>query len=187
MTPRAAPTLPDFVRPDLRVLAIGINPSPHAVRAGYPFAFARNRFWPALNASRLLDAPLEPGPAAMQILLDRYAIGFTDVVKRPTPGLKDLARREFSAAVPLLAGKLERLRPRVLWFHGMTAARAVVREMHAGRVELDWGEQAFRLCAARCWISPNPSPANARFTLGDLVASYDGLAALLAGDHASGY
>ena len=183
MTTRAEPTLPDFVRPDLNVLAIGINPSPHAVRAGYPFAFVRNRFWPALNASRLLDEALEPGPAAMQVLLDRYRIGFTDVVKRPTPGLKDLARRDFRAAIPLLAAKLEHLRPRVLWFHGMTAARAVVREMRDARTELDWGEQVFALCGARCWISPNPSPANARFALGDLVASYDGLAALLADDY----
>ncbi|MEQ8232888.1 MAG: mismatch-specific DNA-glycosylase [Gammaproteobacteria bacterium] len=173
-------TLPDFVRPGLRVLAVGINPSPHAVRAGYPFAFPRNRFWPALNASRLLDAPLVPSVAAMKVLRDRYGIGFTDVVKRPTPGVRDLARRDFAAAVPLLGEKITRLAPRVLWFHGMVAARAVCRELAPADVVAGWGEQPYLVAGTRSWVSPNPSPANARFSLAELVASYDGLADVLA-------
>ncbi|MEQ8663233.1 MAG: mismatch-specific DNA-glycosylase [Gammaproteobacteria bacterium] len=174
------PTLADFVRPGLRVLAVGINPSPHAVRAGYPFAFARNRFWPALNASRLVDTPLTPGIDAMRVLLDDHGIGFTDVVKRPTPGVRDLARRDFVAAVPVFAAKLDRLAPRVVWFHGMIAARAVCRELVVAGPPAGWGEQPFMLAGARCFISPSPSPANARFALADLVASYDALARLLA-------
>ena len=33
---------------------------------------------------------------------------------------------------------------------------------------------------ARVYISPNPSPANASYSVADLTASYDGLAALRA-------
>lgn len=172
-------TLPDFIAEPLHVLAIGINPSLHAVRAGYPFAFARNRFWPALNASRLVTEPLEPGAAAMRTLAARYGIGFTDVVKRPTPGMKDLRAADFAAGVPVLLGKIERHAPRVLWFHGKTAAAEFVRRT-GGEPELCWGLQPGPVAGRPCWVSPNPSPANASFSLADLVASYDALAAWLA-------
>ena len=65
-------TLPDAVREGLRAIAVGINPSLPSVRAGFYFANPRNRFWPALNASRLVDAPLEPGPGAVTVLVERY-------------------------------------------------------------------------------------------------------------------
>lgn len=170
-------TLPDFIEEPVRVLGIGINPSLHAVRAGYPFAFPRNRFWPALNASRLVDEPLEPGIAAMHTLAARYGIGFTDLVKRPTPGLRDLSAADFAAGVPVLVEKIARFRPRVLWFHGKSAAREFARRSgHA--MDLRWGLQTERVAGCRCYVSPNPSPANAAYSLADLVASYDELAAL---------
>ena len=83
-------TLQDYIRNDLRILSIGLNPSLPSVQAGFYFANPRNRFWRALQGSGLLDDELEPGAGAMDVLLDRYAIGFTDVVKRPTAGGKDL-------------------------------------------------------------------------------------------------
>ncbi|MGR8920511.1 MAG: mismatch-specific DNA-glycosylase [Gammaproteobacteria bacterium] len=173
-------TLPDFIAPGLRALVVGINPSLHAARAGYPFAFRQNRFWPALNASRLVDEPLEPGVAATRRLLEHYRIGFTDVVKRPTPGSRDLRAADFARDAPLLAAKVERAAPQMLWFHGKLAAREFCRRLLPGAAEVgDWGEQAFRFAGARCFVSPNPSPANARYRLADFVASYDALAALI--------
>ena len=47
-------TLPDYLRPGLDIVSIGINPSLPSVREGYYFANPRNRFWRALNASGLL-------------------------------------------------------------------------------------------------------------------------------------
>ena len=77
-------TLADFIAQDCRVLSIGLNPSLNAVRDGYPFSTRQNRFWPALNRSKLIDAPLTPSVAAMEVLVERYRFGFTDVVKRPS-------------------------------------------------------------------------------------------------------
>ncbi len=173
-------TLPDYIDADLRVLAIGINPSLHAARAGYPFAFVRNRFWPALNASRLIDEQLEPGVAATRRLLERHRIGFTDVVKRPTAGMRDLRARDFAREVPRLRDKIALARPQVLWFHGKVAADAFCRHLLSGTAVGDWGLQAFRYGTAACFVSPNPSPANARFVLADFIASYDDLADTLA-------
>ena len=108
---------PDFMPSALVVLSIGINPSPHALRSGYPFAFARNRFWPALNGSRLLEEALQPGVAAMAVLGQRYGFGFPDVVKRATPGMKNLKAADYDADAPLLLAKIRRHRPAVFPWH----------------------------------------------------------------------
>jgi len=100
-------TLPDAVRPGLRAIAVGINPSLPSVRAGFYFANPRNRFWPALNASRLVDEPLEPGPGAVAVLVERYGIGFTDIVKRPTAGSAELRPGEYRVG----AARLDSARP----------------------------------------------------------------------------
>ena len=79
-------TLSDYLGPGLEIVSIGLNPSLPSVREGFYFANPRNRFWRALNGSGLLAEPLVPGVAAMEVLLTRDRIGFTDVVKRPTAG-----------------------------------------------------------------------------------------------------
>ena len=105
-------TLPDAVREGLRAIAVGINPSLPSVRAGFYFANPRNRFWPALNASRLVDAPLEPGPDAVTVLVERYGIGFTDIVKRPTAGSGELRPREYREGAARLEALVESARAR---------------------------------------------------------------------------
>ena len=54
----------------------------------------------------------------MDVLLERYGIGFTDVVMRPTAGGKDLLAADFREWVPRLDDKLLRYQQTVAWFHG---------------------------------------------------------------------
>ena len=173
-------TLPDAVRTGLRALAVGINPSLPSVRQGFCFANPRNRFWPALNASRLVDAPLEPGPDAVAVLVERYRIGFTDIVKRPTAGSAELRAHEFREGAVRLEALLLRLQPRVVWFQGAQAWRAFAR--HAGwRItgRVAWGAQDGTVGGARVFVTPNPSPANAAWSLPALVQWFDVLADFL--------
>ena len=173
-------TLPDAVQEGLRALAVGINPSLPSVRAGFCFANPRNRFWPALNASRLVDAPLDPGPDAVAVLVDRYGIGFTDIVKRPTAGSGELGPREFREGAARLEALVLRLEPGVVWFQGAMAWRAFAR--HARwRVtgEMRWGAQEWTIGDARIFVTPNPSPANASHSLAALVEWFDALADFL--------
>ena len=173
-------TLPDAVRPGLRALAVGINPSLPSVREGFCFANPRNRFWPALNASRLVDAPLAPGPDAVAVLVERYGIGFTDVVKRPTAGSAELRPREYREGAARLEAMVLRLDPGVVWFQGAQAWRAFAR--HAGRRiggRVEWGPQQGTIGRARIFVTPNPSPANASYRLADLVRWLDVLADFL--------
>lgn len=168
-------TLPDWLAPDLRIVSIGVNPSIPAAKAGFPFANPRNRFWPALNASRLVAAPVEPGVAAMDILLTRDRIGFTDVVKRATPMEKDVGAAEFRDGARALLAKLRHHRPRMIWLQGRKPYESLCRaaEIEAGR---EWGLQQERLEDVPLFVTPNPSPANAAFSLDTLVDYYNALA-----------
>lgn len=170
------PTLPDWLAPDLRIVSVGVNPSIPAAKAGFPFANPRNRFWPALNASRLVAAPLEPGVAAMDILLTRDRIGFTDVVKRASAMEKDVSRREFRAGAEALLAKLEKFTPRLIWLHGRKPFESLCQAagLEAGR---GWGLQETRLAGVPMFVTPNPSPANAAFSLAELIEWYNRVAA----------
>ena len=173
-------TLPDAVREGLRAMAVGINPSLPSVRAGFCFANPRNRFWPALNASRLVDTPLEPGPDAIAVLVERYGIGFTDIVKRPTAGSAELRTREFREGAARLEALIVRLEPKVVWFQGAQAYRAFAR--HAGWTvtgRIEWGPRQEIIAGARVFVTPNPSPANATYALSELVRWFDALVAFL--------
>jgi TDG/mug DNA glycosylase family protein len=175
-------TLPDLLAEGLAVVFIGINPSRYSVEKGHYFARPGNRFWPAFSLSRLsLPARQAFGVETLgpghDRLLPRHGIGFTDVVKRATPRSTDLAAGELAASAPALFRKLERWRPRVACFHGVTGYRpfreAVLRlpGKSAGL-----GAQEERLGTTRLFVVPNPSGGNAHFSLADQAAWYDRLA-----------
>lgn len=171
-------TLPDLLAPGLRLLSIGLNPSLPSVAAGFYFANPRNRFWRALNASELLGAPLQPGVAAMTELLHREAIGFTDVVKRPTRGAGELRAQDYREGVPILLGHIEQFQPACAWFHGKVAYRHFLRYAQTDTQECEWGQQRLRIGTTRLYVTPNPSPANAAWSLEALIGWYNRLAKL---------
>jgi TDG/mug DNA glycosylase family protein len=178
-------TLPDLLAPGLDVVFVGINPSLYAVARGHYFARPTNRFWPAFSRSRLsaaariglgLDAL---GPQHDAALLP-FGIGFTDVVRRPTRNAAQVRPEEFRAWAPRLRLRLERCRPRLACFQGLTG----FRPFHRHALGLDGspalGPQRVGLGATHLYVVPSPSPANAHFTPADQVAWYDDLADYLA-------
>ncbi len=172
-------TLEDYLGPGLRLVSVGLNPSLNSVRAGFYFATPRNRFWHALNASRLISAPVSPGPGVEARLLRHEGIGFTDVVKRPSAGARDLRASDFREWAPVLRDRLLAHRPRCAWFHGKVAYTNFLR--HTGIADpagVDWGLQPTSIGEVRVFVTPNPSPANAAFSLAEIVAWYDRLAEL---------
>ena len=174
-------TLPDYVAPGLRVLSVGINPSLRAVREGFYFPNPHNRFWPALNASGLLTAPVVPGPGAMALILARDRIGFTDLCKTPSSMAHHLRAADYREGAARLARIVAECRPPVLWFHGAMAYRAFCREALTPpppRVEV--GLQTPTFAGAGIFVTPNPSPANARYSLVMLIDAYRELAGVLA-------
>lgn len=178
--PAVSGSLPDYLAADLRVLSVGINPSLRAVREGFYFPNPHNRFWRALNASGLLRAPVTPGPAAMQLILTRDRIGFTDLCKTASSMAHQVRAADFRAGAARLATVIEHCRPRVLWFHGATAYRAFCRQALGAQGTVEPGVQPQRFGGAPIFVSPNPSPANARYSLDDLIGCYRQLADFVA-------
>jgi TDG/mug DNA glycosylase family protein len=150
------------------------------VAAGFYFANPRNRFWRVLNASGLLSESIEPGPAAMGRLLEQERMGFTDLVKRPTRGAADLRAGDYRAAAPCLRSLVEKYQPQCAWFHGKLAYGYFVRYGGVATTDVKWGLQADSIGQSRIFVTPNPSPANAAFSVDDLVTAYRQLAAYLA-------
>ncbi|MCH9674831.1 MAG: mismatch-specific DNA-glycosylase [Gammaproteobacteria bacterium] len=168
----------------MAIISIGLNPGWHSVTAGIYFANPRNRFWTACERADLFQgwnvghAGLEP--RVFQTLVAARVMGFTDVVKRPTRGANDLRAGDFRRWVPVLERKLTTLGAAIVWFHGRVAWRQFVRfssmlETSSLRGAEVWGEQAVRIGASRVYVTPNPSSANAAFSLDALVGHYRGL------------
>jgi double-stranded uracil-DNA glycosylase len=178
-------TLPDYLRPGLDLVFVGINPGLYSVARGHYFARPTSRFWPAFSSSRL-GAPIRAalsvetlGPEHDGTLL-RFGIGFTDMVKRPSANAAELTPRDFEEGAPKLTARLRRCRPRVACFHGLTAYRPFLRlALRRPDVVPELGAQAEAFASTRLFVVPNPSPANAHFTVRDQRAWYDHLAEFL--------
>jgi TDG/mug DNA glycosylase family protein len=110
-----------------------------------------------------------------------FGIGFTDVVKRASGSAAELDRGDFEKWAPRLLGKLRRAAPRVACFHGLTAYRPFLAlALHDSERAPTLGAQPEVVGSTRLFVVPNPSPANAHFTLADQAAWYDRLADFLA-------
>lgn len=174
-------TLPDYLAAGLDLVFIGINPGSYSVARGRYFARSTSRFWPAFSRSRL-SLPIRRalradrlGPEHDATLL-RFGIGFTDVVKRPSANAAGLTPRDFAEWAPRLGARLRRLRPRVACFHGVTAYRPFAAIVLGLDEPPTLGLQPTAFGPTRLFVAPNPSPANAHFTVDDQKAFYDRLA-----------
>src|SRR5260370_7830887 len=121
-------TLPDYLQPGLDLVFVGINPGLYSVQRGHVCARLMSRFWPAFSASKLSERVrralgTDTLRAEHDAELPRFGIGFTDVVKRPSANAAHLNADDFRKWVPCLLEKLQRYRPRVACFHGLTAYR----------------------------------------------------------------
>ena len=173
-------TLPDYLRDGLTVVSIGINPSLPSVAAGFYFANPRNRFWKALDQSGIVPVPLTPGEAAQEALFHSHGFGFTDVVKRPSAGMSALRAADYREGAPVLRKKLLSHQPLIAWFHGKEAYRNYRKYTGEPNESLDWGEQSHHIGQSYVFVTPNPSPANAAFSLAVLIAWYTRLGELRA-------
>lgn len=168
-------TLPDYLKEGLDIVLVGLNPSAYSARVGHYFANPRNRFWAAFNRSGLVEAPVS---AETDHTLLNHGIGFTDLVKRPTNQASNLTTADYHQWAPILKAKLKRYRPLIVCFHGLMAYQAYLRHAEGIRDKPVLGEQSRPIGPSRVFVVPNPSPANAQYTLETLVEWYRHLKAL---------
>ena len=162
-------TLPDYLAAGLDIVFVGINPGIQSAQVGHYFAGSRNRFWDALNRSGLVDEELGPDTDARII---QHGIGLTDVVKRPTGRASGLQSSDFRRWGPILKEKLERFRPAIVCFHGVTGYRSYLRFAEGVASRPGLGLQRHHIGASEVFVVPNPSAANAAYSLDTLVLWY---------------
>ncbi len=160
-------TLPDYLRPGLKLVFIGLNPGLYSAHAGKYFARRTNRFWPALAASHFFGREVAAGDE--KILFERN-VGFTDVVKRATAQIDELTPEEIITGAKALRRKLENFSPGVACFIGLTGFRWVF-EVPA-KTKIICGPQPQQIGDTRIYVLPSTSAANAHFPPAQIVAEF---------------
>jgi TDG/mug DNA glycosylase family protein len=156
---RRARTLPDTVGPGMRTLVCGLNPSLVAADAGFGYAGASNRFWPAAVRSGLVTRARHPLGCLVH---DR--LGMTDLVKRATPGAGVLTSGEYRAGVARVRALVHWLQPRVVLFVGLAGWRAAVDRRAIP------GLQPEPFAGAPAYVMPSTSGLNAHARPDELAA-----------------
>jgi TDG/mug DNA glycosylase family protein len=160
-------TVEDVIRPGLRVLFCGINPSLYSAAVGRHFARPGNRFWLALHSGGFTPRRLEP--SEQEKLLD-LGLGITNVVARATARADELSTEELREGGARLAEKVAKFGPDWLAVVGITAYRTAF-----GVPKTKIGRQDGRIGGAAVWVLPNPSGLNAHWTPATLAAEFDRL------------
>ncbi len=165
-------TLPDYLKGGLDIVLVGLNPSQVSVERGHYFANPRNRFWRAFNQSGLIDAPV-----AMEEdhELTDYGIGFTDLVKRPSRQASTLRAKDYREGAPMLKEKMLRWEPAIACFQGLTVYANYLRYAEGLKLKVELGLQPHTIGTSRVFVVPNPSPANAQYSLDTLVCWFQEL------------
>ncbi len=147
-------SLPDYLRPGLRLLIVGINPGYYSAQVGHYYARPGNLFWWGLSNSGLVPKALGPEDDAELL---NYGIGLTDVVKRATHSSGDLTQEEFDSGAKATARMIEEYQPAVVCFVGILGATAFLgRQVRPGPLEEKIGN-------TRLFAIPSPSRRNAHY------------------------
>jgi TDG/mug DNA glycosylase family protein len=170
---RRARTLPDTVRPGMRLLVCGLNPSLRAADAGIGFVTPGNRFWPAALAAGLVSRDRDSRHA-----LVAHGVGMTDLVKRATVGAAELAPQEYRDGAARVARLAAWLRPGAVCFVGLAGYRTAVDR------RAQPGAQPERFGGVPAYVMPSTSGLNARVPLAELTHHLRE-AARLGGEHAA--
>jgi TDG/mug DNA glycosylase family protein len=157
-------TVPDVLKPDLRVLFCGINPGLWSGATGHHFARPGNRFWPALFRSGFTPRLLRPDEEHELLAL---GVGITNVAARTTAKADELTPQELRDGGRELVERVRRNHPRVLAVLGLGAYRTAF-----GRPKTTVGRQTESLGDTDVWVLPNPSGLNAHYTLDALATEF---------------
>ena len=162
----------DLLKPDLKLLFCGYNPSLVSGRSGYHYAHPGNRFWRVLFAAGITDRLYKPEEDARLLNL---GIGFTNLCPRPTRRADELNREEIRAGAAALRAKLERFKPRAVAYTGIG-----VYKWYRATSKASWGAQEDAVVpGVTDVVVPSPSGLNRMF-FEELVEHYRVLVHFLA-------
>jgi TDG/mug DNA glycosylase family protein len=160
-------SLPDIVAAQMRLLIVGLNPSPYSADHSIGYARPGNRFWPAALAAGIVSVDRDPRHA-----LQHHGLGMTDLVRRTTQRADELDRAEFVSGFERVERLTAWLKPQAVCFVGLGGWRAVVdRKASSGGQDRTLGDRPV-------YVMPHTSGLNAHCRLEDLVAHFRAAAEL---------
>ncbi|KIK64039.1 hypothetical protein GYMLUDRAFT_40269 [Collybiopsis luxurians FD-317 M1] len=122
--------LNDCLLESLDIMFCGINPGQRSAEIGHHFAHASNHFWKCLHLSGL--TPERIPPTEDYTLPERYRLGLTNIVDRPTAEATELKDSEFKEGIVPFLSKVARYRPRIACFIGVRTGRIVLDHVMRG-------------------------------------------------------
>ena len=181
--PSSRVTLPDYLAHDLLILFVGINPGLRSAEVGHHFSGYSNRFWKLLNEARLAPIPVTCTDD-WRLLEWRY--GLTNVVERPTAGVKDLTARDYDRGRTTLLARINRYQPRIVAFLGITVwnqsfsgeSSQTTRQRGNSSVRRV-GLQDKMIGSSKIFVLPNPSGRNAHYSYQEMLALFCELRSLI--------
>jgi double-stranded uracil-DNA glycosylase len=174
--------LSDALRPGVRVILVGINPGVMSAVTGHHFAGPTNRFWGLLYESGVVPEPITHED---DVRLPEWGIGMTNLIARPSPGIDVLKPQEYLEGWTILEKKVERYRPDIVAFVGVTMYRTLWKVIAGGPTGspkpkagpgIKPGFQHATVHGARVFVLPNPSGRNAHFQYDEMLRAFRALA-----------
>jgi TDG/mug DNA glycosylase family protein len=165
--------LPDYLRPGLNAMLVGINPGLRSAQLGHHFAGQSNRFWKLLHASKLVPKLMTYEEDSS---LPEYGLGLTNIAGRPTHSSSDLRRVDYYTGRMALEEKILRLEPKWVAFVGVTVYREYLRGRRGSARKIECGIQKELIGNSRVFVLPNPSGRNAHFSYDEMLRFWKRLA-----------
>jgi TDG/mug DNA glycosylase family protein len=162
--------LTDHIRPGVRILFVGINPSLRSAATGHHFAGYSNRFWKLLFESKLLSESLTYQD---DWRLPDWELGLTNIIQRPSAGIDALKPREYIAGRKRLIATVKHYRPHAVALLGVTIYRTLFSDTKGQRISL--GLQSAQLAGVRVFVLPNPSGRNAHYSYKAMLGAFQAL------------
>ena len=144
-------TLPDLIRPMLKIVFVGTNPGAKSAKIGHYFAGKSNMFWKLLFESKLTSKRLT---TETDDELLNYEYGLTDVIKRPTRSTSELRSIDGAGARKRLERVIEKHTPNIVAFVGKTGFRYYLCDKEC---TLFYGKQKFTIKKSIVYLLPSTS------------------------------
>ncbi|KAI1128783.1 DNA glycosylase [Nemania abortiva] len=173
------PPLIDVITPNLLILFIGLNPGVQTARSGHAYAHPSNLFWKLLYSSGITPVPCKPEED--RTLPERFSLGNTNIVSRPSRNGAELSKAEMDAGVAILEEKCRRWRPEAVCVVGKSIWESIFRVLK--RRNMTKGEFAYGWQTERMGAVP-PADGEVAVRIGadaGMKAWLDGDAAVSAG------
>lgn len=117
--------LPDAVAPNLIILFIGLNPGVATAQQGHAYAHPSNHFWKLLYSSGI--TPVQCTAAEDRTMPERFSLGLTNIVSRPSRNGAELSKAEMDEGVAVLEAKCAEWQPEAVCIVGKSIWESIFR------------------------------------------------------------